>query len=57
MGHPYGGTFYINLELFLMITLHLFTCSVTPVSENQLQTNQAYVLFYQRSNSTATVRK
>ncbi|KAM3618056.1 uncharacterized protein V6R79_014556 [Siganus canaliculatus] len=34
--------------------------SVTPVSENQLQTNQAYVLFYQRSNSTTnatTVRK
>ncbi|KAM7411810.1 hypothetical protein PAMA_021675 [Pampus argenteus] len=31
--------------------------SVTPVSENQLQTNQAYVLFYQRSNSTATIRK
>ncbi|XP_070825089.1 ubiquitin carboxyl-terminal hydrolase 21 [Chaetodon trifascialis] len=28
--------------------------SVTPVSENQLQTNQAYVLFYQRSNSTTT---
>ncbi|XP_029689979.1 ubiquitin carboxyl-terminal hydrolase 21 [Takifugu rubripes] len=26
--------------------------SVTPVSENQLQTNQAYVLFYQRSNSS-----
>uniref|UniRef100_A0A669CYT7 ubiquitinyl hydrolase 1 n=1 Tax=Oreochromis niloticus TaxID=8128 RepID=A0A669CYT7_ORENI len=31
--------------------------SVTPLTENQLQTNQAYVLFYQRSNSTATVRK
>uniref|UniRef100_A0A8C2Z212 ubiquitinyl hydrolase 1 n=1 Tax=Cyclopterus lumpus TaxID=8103 RepID=A0A8C2Z212_CYCLU len=31
--------------------------SVTPVSENQLQTNQAYVLFYQRSNSTTSVRK
>uniref|UniRef100_A0A8C5H6F7 ubiquitinyl hydrolase 1 n=1 Tax=Gouania willdenowi TaxID=441366 RepID=A0A8C5H6F7_GOUWI len=31
--------------------------SVTPVTESQLQTNQAYVLFYQRSNSTASVRK
>ncbi|XP_068452821.1 ubiquitin carboxyl-terminal hydrolase 21 [Clinocottus analis] len=31
--------------------------SVTAVSENQLQTNQAYVLFYQRSNSTTSVRK
>ncbi|XP_056157698.1 ubiquitin carboxyl-terminal hydrolase 21 [Lampris incognitus] len=33
--------------------------SVTPVSENQLQSNQAYVLFYQRSdgNSNATIRK
>ncbi|CAL8368046.1 unnamed protein product [Lota lota] len=31
--------------------------SVTPVSENQLQTNQAYVLFYQRSNSNSTLRK
>ncbi|XP_039656167.1 ubiquitin carboxyl-terminal hydrolase 21 isoform X1 [Perca fluviatilis] len=31
--------------------------SVTAVSENQLQTNQAYVLFYQRSNSTAAIRK
>ncbi|XP_054644516.1 ubiquitin carboxyl-terminal hydrolase 21 [Dunckerocampus dactyliophorus] len=30
--------------------------SVTPVSENQLQTNQAYVLFYQRSNNTANKR-
>lgn len=29
--------------------------SVYPVSENQLQSNQAYVLFYQRKNST--VRK
>ncbi|TMS15965.1 Rho-related GTP-binding protein RhoA-C [Larimichthys crocea] len=28
--------------------------SVTSVSENQLQTSQAYVLFYQRSNSTTT---
>ncbi|XP_068609075.1 ubiquitin carboxyl-terminal hydrolase 21 [Brachionichthys hirsutus] len=28
--------------------------SVTPVSESQLQTNQAYVLFYRRSNSTST---
>uniref|UniRef100_A0A8C4ZGS2 ubiquitinyl hydrolase 1 n=1 Tax=Gadus morhua TaxID=8049 RepID=A0A8C4ZGS2_GADMO len=31
--------------------------SVTPVSENQLQTNQAYVLFYQRTNSNSTLRK
>ncbi|KAF3696943.1 Ubiquitin carboxyl-terminal hydrolase 21 [Channa argus] len=31
--------------------------SVTPVSENQLHTNQAYVLFYQRSNSSTTIRK
>lgn len=37
-----------------MIYSHLPTYSVTPVSENQLQTNQAYVLFYQRSNSTTT---
>lgn len=46
----------INVQLFLLITLNLFTYSVTPVSENQLQTNQAYVLFYQR-NSTTTIRK
>ena len=57
VGHLYWDTYYINLELFLMITLHLPTYSVTPVSENQLQTNQAYVLFYQRSNSTTTARK
>ncbi|KAK5605802.1 hypothetical protein CRENBAI_005625 [Crenichthys baileyi] len=31
--------------------------SVTQLTENQIQTNQAYVLFYQRSNSTPTVRK
>lgn len=30
------------------------TNSVTSVSENQLQTNQAYVLFYQRSSSSST---
>uniref|UniRef100_A0A3Q1JGR0 ubiquitinyl hydrolase 1 n=1 Tax=Anabas testudineus TaxID=64144 RepID=A0A3Q1JGR0_ANATE len=28
-------------------------CSVTPVSENQLQTNQAYVLFYQLAESSS----
>lgn len=49
--------FYTNLQLFLLFNLHLFTYSVTPVSENQLQTNQAYVLFYQRSNSTTPIRK
>lgn len=37
-----------------MIYFHLPAYSVTPVSENQLQTNQAYVLFYQRSNSNTT---
>lgn len=31
--------------------------SATQVSENQLQTSQAYVLFYQRSNSPTTIRK
>ncbi|KAE8293525.1 Rho-related GTP-binding protein RhoA-C [Larimichthys crocea] len=31
--------------------------SVTSVSENQLQTSQAYVLFYQRSNSTTTTNR
>ncbi|PWA28682.1 hypothetical protein CCH79_00014814 [Gambusia affinis] len=31
--------------------------SANSITENQLQTNQAYVLFYQRSSSTATVRK
>ncbi|XP_005808731.1 ubiquitin carboxyl-terminal hydrolase 21-like [Xiphophorus maculatus] len=31
--------------------------SATSITESQLQTNQAYVLFYQRSSSTATVRK
>uniref|UniRef100_A0A672FRR8 Ubiquitin carboxyl-terminal hydrolase 21 n=1 Tax=Salarias fasciatus TaxID=181472 RepID=A0A672FRR8_SALFA len=31
--------------------------SVSPLTVSQLQTNQAYVLFYQRSNSAATIRK
>uniref|UniRef100_A0A3B3Y825 ubiquitinyl hydrolase 1 n=1 Tax=Poecilia mexicana TaxID=48701 RepID=A0A3B3Y825_9TELE len=31
--------------------------SATSITESQLQTNQAYVLFYQRTSSTATVRK
>ncbi|XP_072305947.1 ubiquitin carboxyl-terminal hydrolase 21 isoform X2 [Eucyclogobius newberryi] len=31
--------------------------SVTQVSENQLQTNQAYVLFYKRSNSPTAIKK
>ncbi|CAL9703107.1 unnamed protein product [Knipowitschia caucasica] len=31
--------------------------SITQVSENQLQTNQAYVLFYKRSNCTTALRK
>ena len=52
------------LILFFLWSSHLDTVflppapgSVTPVSENQLQTNQAYVLFYQRSNSNSTLRK
>ncbi|XP_051913210.1 ubiquitin carboxyl-terminal hydrolase 21 isoform X2 [Hippocampus zosterae] len=31
--------------------------SVSAISETQLQTNQAYVLFYQRSNNAITTRK
>lgn len=41
----------------LILTLDLHNHSVISVSENQLQTNQAYVLFYHRSAATSTARK
>lgn len=52
-----SGHHFVIQNQFLIISLHLSPYSVTLLTENQLQTNQAYVLFYQRSNSTAISRK